>query len=211
MGGLLGPIGGLVADRFDRRAVMIASELGAGAVYLAMTLAHAPLLLVLGTLGAAVAGTPFRAASAAASALSFGAFGAALVIDPALASFFQAGSVGVAFMAVSLGSIAVLPSFAAIVGVGLLGGFGSGFTFVPWLVLIQHHFADQVRGRAVAASETLNQVLFLAGMGAAVPAIALVNAHRAYAVAGILLALATVVGLRPHLTGRSSFVWTGER
>lgn len=36
-------------------------------------------------------------------------------------------------------------------------------------------------------------------------------AHRAYAVAGILLALATVVGLRPHLTGRSSFVWTGER
>jgi predicted MFS family arabinose efflux permease len=329
--GLLGPVAGWVADRFDRRRVMIVSELGAGAVYLAMIFAHARLWLVLGTLGAAVVGSPFRAASAAAvpnlvgapelawangqlgaafnlalvsgpiiggalvaasgaalvftvnaasyavsavlirsirigfqeqredqpelpsahellagfravvgnrrlaplaaaTALSFGAFGAALVIDPALATYFHAGSVGyglltatwgagavvgsvaagrvvtparaptaivsgVAFMAVSLGSIAVLPSFAAIVAVGTIGGFGSGFTFVPWLVVIQHEMADRLRGRVVAASETFNQMVFLAGMGLAVPAISLAGAHRAYALAGILLTAAALAGL----------------
>lgn len=328
--GLLGPLGGWVADRFDRRRVMIISELAAGAVYAAMTVAHAPLLLLLGTLAAAVVGSPFRAASgaaipnlvptsdlawangqlgaafnlalvsgpiiggglvaasgagtvfavnaasyalsavlirsvraafqeaagdhvdlqgahelmagfravmtsrrlaplAAASALSFGAFGAALVIDPALSAFFHAGSVGyglltstwgagavvgsiaagryvtpgrapgaivggVAFMAVSLGSIAVLPSFAPIVAVGTIGGFGSGFTFVPWLVVIQHHIADRLRGRVVAASEAFNQLVFLAGMGLAVPAISLGGAHRAYALAGILLTVAALTG-----------------
>ena len=334
--GLLGPVGGWVADRLDRRRLMMASELGAGAVYAAMTIVHAPLLLVLGTLLASVAGAPFRAASAAAvpnivssgdlawangqlgaafnlalvagpivggglvaaagagtvfavnaasyglsaglirsvrvrfqepghdqadqagarellagfravlasprlvplavaGALAFGSFGAALVIDPALATYFHAGSLGyglltatwgagavfgsiaagravnparapaaitggVTFMAVSLGSIAVLPSFAAIVAVGTLGGFGSGFTFVPWLVLVQHHMPDNLRGRVVAAAEAANQLLFLAGMGLAVPAVSLFDAHRAYALAGILLAVAAMCGataLRP--------------
>ncbi|HET6794801.1 MAG TPA: MFS transporter, partial [Acidimicrobiales bacterium] len=336
IGGLLAPVGGWVADHFDRRRLMMASELTAGAVYGAMAFAHAPLLLVTGALAATVAGTPFRAASAAAvpnlvgptdlawangrlgaafnlalvagpivggslvaaagagavfavnagsyaasavmirsvrvrfqearvghargptagdllagfsavvtsrrlaplaaaNALAFAAFGAALVIDPALASQFHAGSVGyglltstwgagavvgsvaagrhvnpgrapwamtggVALMALSLGSIAALPSFAAIVVVGTVGGFGSGFTFVPWLVLIQNEIVDRLRGRVVAASEALNQVLFLAGMGMAVPAVSMAGAHRAYALTGVLLTVAALAGaasLRP--------------
>lgn len=334
--GLLGPVGGWVADHFDRRRLMMASELGAGAVYAAMTVVHAPLLLVLATLAASIAGMPFRAASGAAvpnlvgpddlawangqlgaafnlalvagpivggglvaasgagtvfavnaasyglsvllirsvrwrfqearhdrpeqagagqllagfraivgspglvplavaGALAFGSFGAALVIDPALATYFHAGSLGyglltatwgagavfgslaagrtvnpdrapaaitggVTLMAVSLGSIAALPNFAVIVAVGTLGGFGSGFTFIPWLVLVQHHMPDNLRGRVIAAAEAANQLVFLAGMGLAVPAVSLFNAHRAYALAGILLTVAAMCGataLRP--------------
>ena len=66
VGGLLGPLSGWVADRYDRRRVMVASELAAGVVYLAMAITHAPGLLVGAALAATVLGAPFRAASAAA-------------------------------------------------------------------------------------------------------------------------------------------------
>src|SRR5690348_11316266 len=36
VGGLLGPVSGWVADHFNRRVVMVVSELSAGTVYLAM-------------------------------------------------------------------------------------------------------------------------------------------------------------------------------
>ena len=100
------------------------------------------------------------------SALAFVAFGAALVIDPALARQFHAGSVGYGLlttvwgggavvgamlagrtvtverapgavvlgmlaMAVSLGSIPVLPTFPLIVAAGAIGGVGNGFVFIP--------------------------------------------------------------------------------
>jgi MFS family permease len=165
---------------------------------------------------------------AAASALAYASFGAALVIDPALARYFHAGSVGyglltavwgagavigavvagrtvslprapwavvwgMAAMAVSLGSIAVLPNFTLIVAAGTIGGVGSGFVFVPWLLLIQHHSSDTIRGRVVAAAETFDQIAFLGGMGAAVAAISITNPHQAYALAGILLVAATLL------------------
>jgi ENTS family enterobactin (siderophore) exporter len=331
VGGLLGPVSGWVADRFDRRRVMVWSELTAGVTYLAMVFVHDPALLVVGALAATVLGAPFRAASAAAipnlveasdlpwangllgtafnaalvagpllggvlvaasgarsvfevnaatfgvsavligltpgsfggrrpaesvgdeartvfagfrllagnrllgwlagsSALAFGAFGAALVIDPLLTRYFHAGAVGygllttvwgagavvgavvagrtvtatraamavvwgMAAMAVSLGSIAVLPTFALIVAAGAVGGVGNGFVFVPWLLLVQHYTDDAVRGRVIAASEAFEQIAFLAGMGAAVPIIAWVGAHRAYAVPGVLLGVAAFAAL----------------
>ena len=329
LGGLMGPVSGWVADRFDRKRVMVVSELVGGATYLAMVFAHAPAFLLAGSLVATVAGSPFRAASAAAmpnlvelgdlawanaqlgtafnlalvggpliggalvaasgaglvfavnaatfaasgvliastkgrfggrvgetsiepgardllagfrfilsnrqlaslavaSALVYGSFGTALVIDPALARFFHAGSVGyglltttwgagavlgallsgrvvavetahraivwgMAAMAVSLGSIAFLPTFAIIVVAGTVGGFGSGFVFIPWLLLIQHMSPDWMRGRVVAAAEVFEQVAFIAGMGAAVPAISVLNAHHAYGLTGLLLLLATAI------------------
>jgi MFS family permease len=330
LGGLLGPVSGWVADRFDRRKVMVLSEFTAGIAYFGMVFAHAPAVLLAGALAATVLGSPFRAASAAAipnlvgpddlawanaqlgaafnvalvtgpliggalvalsgaglvfavnaatfaisgaliactaghfggrrshalvegeaarqlfagfkfivtnkrlaplalaSALAYASFGAALVIDPALSRYFHAGSIGygllttvwgagavigalvagrtvtvagahkavvwgMAAMAVSLGSIVILPTFALIVAAGALGGAGSGFVFIPWLLLIQHHSTDSFRGRVVAAAETFDQVAFLAGMGAAVPVISYANPHHAYALAGLLLALATVI------------------
>jgi MFS family permease len=331
VGGLLGPVSGWVADRFDRRRVMVLSELAAGGAYLVMVFLHAPTWLMVGALLATVLGAPFRSASAAAipnlvepadlpwangllgtafnlalvagplvggalvaasgarfvfgvnaatflvsgvligltpgsfggrqpaesvgeeartvfagfrllagsrllgwlaasSTLAFGAFGAALVIDPVLTRSFHAGSVGygllttvwgagavggalvagrtvkvdgaatavvwgMAGMAVSLGSIAVLPTFALIVAAGALGGVGNGFVFIPWLLLVQHHTDDAVRGRVIAASEAFEQIAFLAGMGAVVPVIALVGAHRAYAIPGVLLAVAALAAL----------------
>jgi MFS family permease len=65
-GGLLGPLSGWVADRYDRRVVMVVSEIAAGLAYFALVFARAPLLLVAGALAATVLGAPFRAASAAA-------------------------------------------------------------------------------------------------------------------------------------------------
>jgi MFS family permease len=330
LGGLLGPVSGLIADRFDRRRVMVVSELAAGAVYLAMVFVHRPGWLLAGVLGATALGSPFRAASAAAipnlvsaddlvwanaqlgaafnvalvagplvggalvaaagaglvfalnaatfaasgalialtrgafgeprrhsaadgyrarelfagfrfvassrrlaplaiaSALAYASFGAALVIDPALARYFHAGSFGYGLltavwgagavagavvagrvvtvrraneaviwgmgaMAISLGSIPFLPTFALIVAAGAIGGAGSGFVFIPWLLLLQHHSADHVRGRVVAATEAFDQIAFLVGMGVVVPVISLANPHDAYAVAGVLLMAATAV------------------
>lgn len=330
LGGLLGPISGWIADRFDRRKVMVVSELTAGAAYLGLVFAHAPGVLLAGALIATVLGAPFRAASAAAipnlvrpddlawanaqlgaasntalvagplvggalvaasgawlvfavnaisfgisgvvialtsgtfgghrqhvsdqgrdrhelfagfrfivthkrlaplaaaSALAYCSFGAALVIDPALSRYFHAGSVGyglltavwgagavigalvagrtvtverarnavvvgMAAMTVSLGSIPLLPTFALIVAAGSLGGAGSGFVFIPWLLLIQHHSTDAVRGRVVAAAEAFDQIALLVGMVSVVPIIAYAKPHHAYALTGLLLAVATGV------------------
>lgn len=330
LGGLLGPVSGWTADRFDRRRVMVLSELAGGAAYLSMVFAHAPALLLAGALVATVAGSPFRAASAAAipnlveavdlpwanaqlgtafnlalvggpliggalvaasgaglvfavnaatflasgvliaftkgsfggrqhhaglegpgkrdllagfrfilsskrlaplavaSALAYCSFGSALVIDPALTRFFHAGSVGyglltttwgagavlgalvsgrvvtadtahraivwgMAAMALSLGSIAFLPTFAIIVLAGTIGGAGSGFVFIPWVLLMQQLSPDRVRGRVVAAGEAFDQISFIAGMGVAVPAISIVNPHHAYGLTGLLLVCATVI------------------
>jgi MFS family permease len=328
IGGLLGPVSGWVADRFDRRQVMVVSEATAGAAYLVIVFVHAPGLLILVAIVATAAGAPFRAASAAAipnlvdvddlawangllgtafnlalvagpfvggalvavsgaslvfgvnavsfaissaviaktsgdfggratsgriadgdrhgslagfrllgrnrllaplaasSAFAFGAFGAALVIDPALARHFHAGSVGYGLlttvwgggavigsltagrvvmvaraplavvwgmlaMALSLGSIVVLPSFALIVAAGAIGGVGNGFVFVPWMLIIQDRIADNVRGRVFAAIEACDQVAFLIGMGLAAIAVSSVGPQRAYGLAGVLLLIAT--------------------
>ena len=329
LGGLLAPASGLIADRYDRRAVMVVSELASGAAYFGMVFAHAPFVLLIGVFSATILGAPFRAASAAAipnlvgpedrawangqleaafnvalvggpvlggalvaasgaglvfginaisfaisgvviaftagtyggrqaeksegqseamhdlfagfrfiatnrelaplaaaSALAYSSFGAALVIDPALSRYFHAGSVGygllttvwgagavfgaliagrtvtvagarnaviwgMAAMAVSLGSIPLLPTFPLIVAAGTVGGTGSGFVFVPWVLLIQHHSADAVRGRVVAAAEAFDQIALLAGMVCVVPIISWANPHHAYAIAGVLLTAAT--------------------
>jgi MFS family permease len=331
-GGLLGPESGWAADRFERRRVMVASELAAGAAYLAMVPMHRPGLLIVGALVAAVVGSPFRAASAAAipnlvatndlawanallgtasnlalvagpivggalvaasgarlvfainaatflvsgaaiamtrghfggnasklqghgphgallagfrllvhhpvlaplgaaSALAFGSFGAAVTVDPVLAHAFHAGSLGyglltsvwgggavlgaivagktvrpgtaaravawgMAAMVVSLGSIVVLPNFPLIVAAGALGGVGNGFVFIPWLLVVPHHTADAIRGRVIAATDAFNQAAFLCGMGVGVPFIALVGAHHAYGLTGVLLAVSALLASR---------------
>jgi MFS family permease len=328
VGALVAPMSGWVADRFDRRRVMVCSELMGAAAYFAMVFLHAPWELLLGALGATVLGSPFRAASGAAipnlvdwrdvpwanaqlatafnialvagplaggaivalagagavfavnaatfvvsalligltsgrfgsgdrrverphaatlvagfralttrrpvlllaiaSALAWSSFGSALVIDPVLARYFHAGSVGyglltavwgggavlgalvagrtvsvasapkaivlgMAAMSVSLGSIVVLPTFGLIVAAGAVGGAGSGFVFVPWLVFIQHQTEDSIRGRVLAAADAFDQSAFLVGMGLAVPVLSSVGPHSAYGVAGALLALAAVM------------------
>src|SRR5215469_1396564 len=44
--GVFTPLAGALGDRYDRRAVMVLSDLAAAAVAAAMALAHAPALLV---------------------------------------------------------------------------------------------------------------------------------------------------------------------
>jgi hypothetical protein len=96
-------------------------------------------------------------------------------------------------MSVSLGSIVVLPTFGLIVAAGAIGGAGSGFVFVPWLVFIQHQTEDEIRGRVLAAADAFDQSAFLVGLGLAVPVLSWVGPHSAYGVAGALLALAAVM------------------
>jgi MFS family permease len=64
--GLAGPVAGTIGDRYDRRRVMIASDLTAAALFLAMAFVRTPMPLLGLAFGAALAETPFRAASAAA-------------------------------------------------------------------------------------------------------------------------------------------------
>jgi MFS family permease len=64
--GLAGPIAGILSDRFDRKRVMVTSDLAAAAVFGAMGFAHRPAPLVALAFVSALVETPFRAASGAA-------------------------------------------------------------------------------------------------------------------------------------------------
>jgi MFS family permease len=66
VGGILTPVSGWVADRFDRRMVIVTGEVESSAVYVALIFAHQPAVLIgLRVVAVAVVG-PVRAALAAA-------------------------------------------------------------------------------------------------------------------------------------------------
>jgi MFS family permease len=64
--GLLGPLTGALGDRFDRKHVMIWSEVVSAAFFFAMALAHAPMILIALAFGSAIAELPFFSASRSA-------------------------------------------------------------------------------------------------------------------------------------------------
>jgi len=64
--GLAAPLAGALGDRFDRRKLMIASDLSAAAVFIAMALVDSPGILLPLAFLSAVAESPFFSASAAA-------------------------------------------------------------------------------------------------------------------------------------------------
>lgn len=64
--GLLGPFAGALGDRFDRRRVMVISELVAAAFFAGMALVEDPGLLIAIAFGSALAELPFFSASRAA-------------------------------------------------------------------------------------------------------------------------------------------------
>ena len=66
VGGFVGPFAGHLGDRFDRRVVMIASELGGAAAFTAMALVDGPAALLAFAFVSAIADQPFYAASRAA-------------------------------------------------------------------------------------------------------------------------------------------------
>ncbi len=64
--GLLTPLGGVLGDRFDRRTVMIASDVAAAVTIAGLALTHTPALMLGIALLSAAAQAPFYAASTAA-------------------------------------------------------------------------------------------------------------------------------------------------
>jgi ENTS family enterobactin (siderophore) exporter len=64
--GVFAPLGGMLGDRFDRKRVMIASDLAGAACFVALTFVHDPALLISLGFVAAVVEAPFWSASAAA-------------------------------------------------------------------------------------------------------------------------------------------------
>jgi MFS family permease len=105
-------------------------------------------------------------------------------------------ALGTAAMAVSLGSIAVMPAFAPIVLVGAIGGIGSGYAFTPWFTMVQRLTEDAHRSRVFAAAETCEQAAFVAGMLAAGWIVDAVGPKPAYLVPGVLLALGAAIAAR---------------
>ena len=66
MNGVLGWLAGSLGDRFDRRHVMIISDLCGAGVFAVAAFVHAPVLLIACGFAAAVVEAPFRSASGAA-------------------------------------------------------------------------------------------------------------------------------------------------
>lgn len=64
--GFLGPLAGWLGDRFDRRRIMIASDLLGAATFVALAFAHAPSLVLAIAFLSAVVEAPFWSASGAA-------------------------------------------------------------------------------------------------------------------------------------------------
>ena len=64
--GIIGPFGGALGDRFDRRSVMIWSEAISSVFFVAMAFAHAPMVLIVLAFASAIAEIPFFTASRAA-------------------------------------------------------------------------------------------------------------------------------------------------
>jgi hypothetical protein len=103
---------------------------------------------------------------------------------------------GTAAMAVSIGSISVMPNLASTIAVGTIGGLGSGIAFAPWFSLLQRATADAERGTAFAIAETLEQSSFIAGMVLAGAVVGLLGPQATYLLPGALLLAATVVAVR---------------
>ena len=95
---------------------------------------------------------------------------------------------GSAAMAISLGSIAVVPNLPLAIAVGTIGGAGSGIAFTPWFSLLQRMTPDRDRGTAFAMAETFEQTSFVAGMVAAGALISTLGVQPTYLVSGLLLA-----------------------
>ena len=330
--GLVGPLSGRVADRADRKRVMVVAEVAGAIGWLLVLLADRPLTLVLFALLATATNAPFKAAASASvpnlvadddlswangtiatatngallvgplvggaivgaagpgavfglnvlsflvsalviarvrgtfaadgpapqaetrgrwrvvaadpqrrrlfavTALSFAAFGVTLVADLPLVEHLGGGAtgyallttlwgagavvgssvaariptrheltaltVGTAAMAVSLGSIAVVPNLPVAIAVGAIGGVGSGIAFTPWFSLLQRMTADGDRGTAFAMAETFEQASFVGGMVAAGGLVGAIGVQPTYLVAGALLAAAAVTARR--LTRRAA-------
>jgi MFS family permease len=108
--------------------------------------------------------------------------------------------VGTGAMALSIGSISLMPNLASVIAVGTLGGIGSGVAFTPWFSLLQRATPDAQRGTAFAMAETFEQSAFMAGMVVAGAAVGILGPRWTYLLPGALLLAATAVAHRLHRT-----------
>ena len=149
--GIAAPFAGMLGDRYDRRVVMICSDVAGAAINVALVFAHAPTMLIgLAALGA-VAQSPYLSSSQAAipnlvppdqlvwaNSVRSRASNFGFMLGPVAGGVLVAsvgGSFAFAFNAAMLAASAALAwtvrgSFSETTGEKLRGGLGAGFAFL---------------------------------------------------------------------------------
>lgn len=146
MNGVLGWFAGTLGDRFDRRIVMIVSELSGAGVFAVAAFVHAPVLLIACGFAAAIVESPFWSASGAAIP--------ALVEDPKeiehATSLVSIGVYGGIFLGPAIGG--------ALVGrIGpnwIFAANSASFLISAWLIRsVRRSFHEEVSDEDHAAHE----------------------------------------------------------
>jgi MFS family permease len=162
--GFASPLGGWISDHFDRRKVMIVSDLLGVGAFGAMAFAHDPALLLV---------------------FAFVSAGRLMNEDKEPKALF----LGMALIALSTGGIAVSPWFAPILALSFVAGFGHAVTLVAEKGIQQRRTPDAVRSRVMSAADAIVTVSYAVSLAVSGLVLRAVGPQAVYAIGGLTAAV----------------------
>ena len=221
--GILTPIGGWLGDTYDRRMVMIVSDLASAVVFVALVFADKPWMLIALALLATVAEMPFLPASQAAipnlasdedlawaNGLVSQAFSLGITVGPLIGGVLV-GAVGTG-AAFGINAVSFLGSAALVWSVR--GRFqerrakGSNAIDVPFTEGLRVVFRTRILLTVVIA-EVVATASFVVGLATAGPVIEAVGVRVAYVLAGVVFIVGALV-LIPALRHRTEGILSDD-
>jgi MFS family permease len=110
---------------------------------------------------------------------------------------------GLALAGIAGIGVGVAPAFWVVLACNLVWGVGDAVSLVAMTGLLQRRTPDAVRGRVVAARESIVNVAVMVGFLAAGPTIAAIGAQPTYAVGGVAALAAAVLASTVLAAARS--------